>query len=241
MSDTILNRKSPVPLFLQIRQALLGEIRHWDDPAKKFPTDESLARRFGVSKMTVRKALDDLVAAGLLFRQRGSGTFVSEQAFVEQLSPGLDLTKSYLDQGEVMTAVVLGFQIRQATEAEADILGTKEVVALQRIRSVRGEPLALDERCIRSDIAAKAGITEETAGEDLVSRIKQACPLDRARWNLRAFAADQDLAVHLCLNQGEPVLERAMTYFTDENEAVLVGRTIHRGDIVSCSVEIPLG
>jgi DNA-binding GntR family transcriptional regulator len=51
---TPLDRGSPLPLFLQIRQFLLGDIYAWPDKALQFPTDDALARRFGVSRMTVR-------------------------------------------------------------------------------------------------------------------------------------------------------------------------------------------
>lgn len=240
MSEETLDRRSPVPLFLQIRQMLLGEVRHWTNPREKFPTDEALAHRFGVSKMTVRKAIDDLVQAGLLSRRRGSGTYVTDRAYVERLSPSLDIAKQYLESGDVPTVRVLGFAERDATVEEAQVLGTETVVSLQRVRAVRGAPLALDERTIRADVAAKAGLTLATAAGDLAALLRVAVPLDRARWRMRALPADKDIALYLCLSEGEPVLERAMTYVTVDDQAVLIGRTVHRGDIVSCAVELPL-
>jgi GntR family transcriptional regulator len=240
MAEDVLDRRSPVPLFLQIRQTLLGEVRHWADPREKFHTDEALADRFGVSKMTVRKALDDLVEAGLLSRRRGSGTYVTDRAYVERLSPSLDIARQYLESGDTPTVRVLGFEAREAEADEAAVLGTDRVVALQRVRSVRGAPLALDERTVRADIAARGGLTEETAGGDLAALLRKAVGLDRARWHLRALPADRDIALHLCLREGAPVLERAMTYVTRSGQSVLIGRTVHRGDIVSCAVELPL-
>lgn len=240
MFEETLDRRSPVPLFLQIRQTLLGEVRHWSDPTVKFPTDQALARRFGVSKMTVRKAIDDLVDAGLLSRRRGSGTYVTDRAYVERLSPSLDIARQYLEAGDVPTVRLLGFEERDAALEEAEFLGTGRVVTLQRVRSVRGAPLAFDERTLRADIAAQAGLTEKTATGDLAALLRDAVPLDRARWQLRALPADRDIALYLCLAQGAPVLERSMTYVTRDDQSVLIGRTVHRGDIVSCAVELPL-
>ena len=52
-----LDRSSPVPLYLQIRQQLVALISDWPDPARKFFTDEELTQHFDVAKATVRQAL----------------------------------------------------------------------------------------------------------------------------------------------------------------------------------------
>lgn len=236
----ILDRDSPVPLFLQIRQKLLGEIRYWADPAEQFPTDIALADRFSVSKMTVRNAIDDLVTAGLLTRQRGKGTFVTEAAYVERLSPSLDIAEHYTNQHGPQDVSVLGFSERSATKEEAKVFGRVPVVTVQRLRLLRGVPLALDERTIPADVCADAGLNEKTAKGNIAALLRNVVPLDRARWQFRALAADNDIALHLCVGVGEPVLERAMTYVTTDNRTVLMGRTIHRGDLISSEVELPL-
>lgn len=238
--DENLDRHSPVPLFLQIRQKLLGEIRHWTDRTEQFPTDTALASRFSVSKMTVRNAIDDLVTAGLLTRQRGKGTFVTEAAYVERLSPRLDIAEQYKDQQGAQDVSVLGFSERSATKEEAKVFGLTSVVTVQRLRLLRGMPLALDERTIRADVSAIAGLNEKTARGNIAALLRNAVPLDRARWQFRALAADNDIALHLCVGVGEPVLERAMTYVTADNQTVLMGRTVHRGDLISSEVELPL-
>lgn len=241
MSDAVLDHTSPVPLFLQIRQCLLGEIRYWTDPLERFPTDQELAARFGVSKMTIRKALDDLVDAGLLIRRRGAGTFVTDRAFVEQLTPSLDRARSDLAEEGAPSAVrVLGFQRRPASPSEVEVLSCRSVVTLQRVRAVRGVPLALDERTVCADLADRAGLTEETARENIALRLRRAIALRRAQWRLRATLADREIATHLCLTRDVPVMERAMRYLTEDGRTVLIGRTVHRGDLVDCTVELPL-
>jgi len=236
----ILDRDSPVPLFLQIRQKLLGEIRHWSDPAERFPTDIALADRFSVSKMTVRNALDDLVDAGLLTRQRGKGTFVTEAAYVERLSPNLEVSEQYRDHQNDQDVSVLGFHERSATKREARVFDCVSVVQLQRVRHLRGMPLALDERTIPAGLCAAAGLTEETARGNIATLLRSAVPLDRVRWQFRALSADNDIALHLCIGVGDPVLERAMTYLTADDQTVLIGRTVHRGDLIASEVELPL-
>lgn len=238
-----IDRNSPVPLFLQIRQALLADIRSWPDKATQFPTDLALADRFKVSKMTVRQAIHDLVDAGLLERHRGRGTFVTDRAFVEQLDPVLDIDQQYTAAGHRQTTRVLSFDRRMMTAQEQKIFGAgagDTVVHIRRLRSANGLPLALDERILPSAIADQAGFTAANAADSIIARLRRSVPLARAKWLMSALLADRDLALNLSIHPGAPVLERAMTY-QDQNEVILLtGRSLHRGDLVSCAFELPL-
>ena len=57
---------------------------------------------------------------------------------------------------------------------------------------------------------------------------------------MSALLADKDLALNLSIHQGAPVLERAMTYLDPKGAILLTGRSLHRGDLVSCAFELPL-
>jgi GntR family transcriptional regulator len=251
MAGGLIDRNSPVPLFLQIRQVLLADIRGWPDTGTKFPTDVALADRFKVSKMTVRQAIDDLVEAGLLERHRGRGTFVTDRAFVEKLDPILDIDQQYTNAGHAQTTRVLSFERRAMTAQEQKLFGAgagagvaveggDTVVHIRRLRSANGLPLALDERTLPATIADQAGFTAENAADSIIARLRGALPLARAKWQMSALLADSDLALNLSIQQGAPVLERAMTYLDSSGRIVLSGRSLHRGDLVSCAFELPL-
>ncbi|MEO3428756.1 GntR family transcriptional regulator [Pelagibius sp. CAU 1746] len=243
MSMTQLDRSSPVPLFLQIRQALIAEIRSWSDLEARFPSDLELAERFGVSKMTVRQAIDDLVGAGLLVRHRGRGTFVTESAYVERLSPSLDIDQQYALSGVQPETRVLGFEVQPAGAEEKAALSDPQleaVLKIRRVRSANGVPVALDERLIPEDIAVQAGFDPAVASGSIVGRLRERIGLSKAQWRMSALTADKDFALVLCIQESDPVLERAMVYLDKEGRPVLSGRTWHRGDLVSCAFELPL-
>jgi len=66
------------PLYRQIKGLITRGLQHGDwKPGELIPSESDLARRFGVSQGTVRKAVDELAAEGLLLRRQGRGTFVS--------------------------------------------------------------------------------------------------------------------------------------------------------------------
>ena len=70
----------PMPLYQQLKQRLRDEIERGDyKPGDQLPAEPELIQQFGVSRITVRQALSDLAAEGLVVRRHGKGTFVAER------------------------------------------------------------------------------------------------------------------------------------------------------------------
>lgn len=72
----MLNRRSPEPLYLQLKRTLIAQLTAGGFDAAGFPSEHELGQRFRVSRTTVRLALDELVSQGFVTRQRGRGTAV---------------------------------------------------------------------------------------------------------------------------------------------------------------------
>src|ERR1700704_3772766 len=78
MGTLVLDRQSVVPLYYQIQQALLGQIRSGELVAgAPMPSEQEIATHLGISRMTARQALKSLCSLGVAYSQRGKGTFVS--------------------------------------------------------------------------------------------------------------------------------------------------------------------
>ena len=93
-------RASPVPLYIQIDEELRGQIESGElGPLAQVPSETDLAEHFSVSRMTARKALDRLVADGMLFRQPGKGTFVAPTKIAHGASQGLSFSAAMKAQG----------------------------------------------------------------------------------------------------------------------------------------------
>jgi len=238
------DREAPVPLFLQIRQHLVGLIADWPDPGERFHTESDLAQRFGVTKATIRQALSELTRAGLLRRRRGSGTYVMRPQHVERLRPGLDIARQYQSAGVEVTTRVLGFETRAAGLRDARALGLAPdapVVAIRRVRSVAHVPVAIDDRVLASDLAARAGFTRRTAAKPIVDRLRAAVSLGRASWEIEARLAGEIDAALLQTDAHHPVLVRSLVYHSTDGDPVMTGETRHRSDLVRCGFEIDLG
>ena len=78
-------KANPPPLYAQVKRALQMEIENQMKPGDLIPSEPALEERFGVSRITVRRALDELVSEGIIVRQQGLGTFVREKPIAQEL------------------------------------------------------------------------------------------------------------------------------------------------------------
>ena len=141
-----IDRSSPTPLYFQLAQAIEGAIAGGSRPAgSKLENELLLAQRYGLSRPTVRRAVQELVGKGLLVRKRGFGT----QVIQPHVRRSVELTILYDDLmrgGEAPSTEVLSLERVPApadVAQELDLAEGDEVVALRRLRRNRGEPLAL--------------------------------------------------------------------------------------------------
>src|SRR5690349_12201435 len=141
-----IDRSSPTPLYFQLASAIEDAITGGELPAgSRLENEILLAQRYGLSRPTVRRAVQELVDKGLLVRKRGVGT----QVIQPHVRRSVELTSLFEDlshAGEQPSTVVLSLERAPAPEDVAEELGLAEgddVVVLRRLRSSRGEPLAL--------------------------------------------------------------------------------------------------
>jgi GntR family transcriptional regulator len=143
----MLNRDLPVPLYHQVKTLVLDEIEggRWR-PEDRLPTEDELADRFKVSKITVRQALRDLADLGYIRREQGRGTFVQRPPVMlgpreltsftgEMQGHGLRASSEVLEQGTVPAPSDIA--------ARLDLEPGDPVFRLRRLRRADGEPMGV--------------------------------------------------------------------------------------------------
>jgi GntR family transcriptional regulator len=135
---------SGVPLYVQIREKLRAELGQME-PGDSIPIEAELGRKFGASRITVRRAVEDLVAEGLLLRHQGRGTFVQKPKLTHEFNP----ITSWTDQLKRLGFVPKTTRRKVTREnplshvAEALCLQAGEqVIRIQRVRLANGEPIS---------------------------------------------------------------------------------------------------
>lgn len=140
-----LNRDIPIPLYFQLEELLLKRLEEGlYSPGHPMPTEEQLEAEFGVSRTTVRQAVARLALAGKVTRIPGKGTFVTEH---RRVRPGL---RSVLEDSVAPKLTIDEKTIVAREESPppriAEVLAigkAEQVIHLQRVRLVDGEPLCL--------------------------------------------------------------------------------------------------
>jgi GntR family transcriptional regulator len=127
-------------------RARLREVIAASRAGARLPSERELSTRWGVARMTLRHALDDLVAEGLVERRHGSGTYVAPQAFARFL--GLtSFTQDMHERGLAPSSRLLSFQggpADAAVAAKLDLRPGERVMTFSRLRLGSGEPMAVE-------------------------------------------------------------------------------------------------
>lgn len=131
------------PLYLQIREAILQQIDQKElKPGDKLLSEAQFQKSFNVSRITVRKAIDELVEEGYLTRLQGKGTFVKKRSEAQQKS--LSLTQVCLEQGKKLTSEVRSIQEVPVPAEFERLFSSEKVIAVDRLRKIDGVPIMLE-------------------------------------------------------------------------------------------------
>ncbi len=145
-------------LYLRLRRSIEDAVRSGVlHPGEALPSERDIAARAAVSRVTVRKAVQDLVRAGVLVQRHGSGTFVAPRAeHVEQsLSRLTSFTEDMARRGMTARSVWLARGIHSPSPDEMMVLGlsSKEFVArLSRLRLANETPLAIENAALSASV-----------------------------------------------------------------------------------------
>ena len=235
-----LDRSSPMPLWFQLARQLEAAIERGDlRPGQRLDNEVDLAERCGLSRPTVRRAIEDLVGQGLLVRRRGVGTQVV-QAPVKRPLELSSLHDDLAGSGRRPTTRVLSCAVVPADESVSTSLGLpvgEPVVALERVRSARDEPLAVLRNWLPADLGElSAGLLAENGLYALLRRY--GVHLRIANQRIGATVADTDHAQLLGCRAGDPLVTMERLSYDDNGRPVELGRHLYRADSYSFEITV---
>jgi DNA-binding GntR family transcriptional regulator len=230
-----LDRTGPVPLYFQISSRLEGAIRSGAlPPGARLENELAIAQRLGLSRPTIRHAIQDVVDKGLLVRRRGVGTQVVQGQITRQVeltSLYEDLKGSHHDPG----TRVLDLEERAASDSVAESLGLPKgspVVFLRRQRSTDGVPVAVLENYLPIEFSDISPTQLETVGLYQILRLR-GITIRVANQKIGARRAHGDEATLLGIEHGAPVLTMDRVAFDNSGRAIEYGHHCYRPDMYS--------
>jgi GntR family transcriptional regulator len=224
-------------LYSRVEAVLASEIADGDlRIGDQLPTEDSLILRFGVSRITVRRAVQNLVSRGLVEIRRGKGTFVAAPKITQELTELSGFVEDMHALGRKPTARVIGKEIVTANSTVATQLALtrgEHVVRIRRVRLADGIPLSFDETYLPLELGQKI-ITHNLKAEPIFSLLerKYDVPLIEAEYKLDAAPAEAEVAAALKVKQGTPIFRIERTSYSTGGRPVDYERLHYRGDLV---------
>lgn len=219
-----------IPAYQRIKQAILDNIHagKWQ-AGKAISTEMALAAEFGVSRMTVNRALKELSEERVLERRQGSGTFVAQQqfnhTFVEVRNIAQDLKSANRDyqakvvSKRVINADMLDDKLRrkfaiETTDTSTDLKNTDNMssnhkaAVLYEVKIVHfadGQPIQFEERWVDAKKVPKF-IEQDFSVVNTSDYLIAKSPLERGSYTIRALAAPDEIATALQIAPQSPTL-----------------------------------
>ena len=229
------------PLYLQLHRRIVEGIASGRlTQGSSLPPERDLALMSGLSRVTVRRAIQSLVESGALVQRRGSGTFVAQR--VVKLEQALSQLTSFTDdmarRGKASESLWMcrGLFLPAPEEVMALGLGSDDRVArLERVRSSGGQPLAIERAALPGALLPNP----ETVTTSLYATLQQRGlrPV-RAVQRISAANLGRQDAELLGVNEGAASLKIERISYLPSGRVVEFTRSIYRGDAYDFAVEL---
>lgn len=239
-----IDKSSALPYYVQLKELIRDKIEHGEwKPGDQLPSEPDLCNMFDISRTVIRQALKELTYEGLIYREKGKGTFIAEPKIVERLVS--DLTGFFQDMTELgykPHSRVLKQELITASPKITKLLDlppVSEVVELTRLRFVDDEPIALVTTYIPYKLCPKV-ISADFSNQSLYSFLEKEGGLiiARGRRIIEAVPANSYEAELLNVMTGVPLILLDSVSYLADGTPVEYYHALHRGDRARFSVEL---
>ncbi|MBT0956547.1 phosphonate metabolism transcriptional regulator PhnF [Alphaproteobacteria bacterium KMM 3653] len=229
-------------IWKSIRDTLSVEIADGEyQPGSKLPTEAVLAERFSVNRHTVRRALADMAASGLVRSRRGAGVFVEMKPTDFPLGRRVRFSENVEAAGRVPDRAVLKMETRPADKDELEALGLPagaNVHVYKGVSFADRAPIAIANSVFPADrfpglldlLADTSSITEALARLGVKD-------YTRASTRVSAEAATGSTAAHLKVSESAPLLRSVSVNVDEDGMPIEFGQTVFVGDRVTLTMD----
>lgn len=229
-----LDATRPAPLYQQLSDCLRRQVLAVNWPADSaIPSERELMRLTGLSRMTIRQAIDSLTREGLLTRVHGRGTYIVPKRVEQDIRGVYSFSERILAQGRSPKTIVLDTIQAPANREEADLLNLElgePIYRLMRLRAIDGDPVAIN--IVRIPVHLCPGLFSFDLTTSLYAILTEQYNLPPLRSvdTLEAVAAPREVADPLCIRPGTPVSLMRRVATTREDVPVELTEEFARSD-----------
>jgi GntR family transcriptional regulator len=238
-----LSRESGIPLYVQIRNIIKDKIDQGIlRKGQQIPPENVLAKEFGVSRLTVRHGLEDLLQQGIIYKEHGLGTFVSPARVQANYSRLTSFTKDVLDQGKEPSAKLLSIENcsdRQDIPSKMGLPETTNYCCVNRVRYVDEKPVAIQHSYIPDELCPAELEKYDWEKQSLFSLMEQnGLIAKRAIEQISACLANKTHSDYLDVEMGAPLIYIERITFGSKGKPIEYVEMYNRPDRYECIVQL---
>jgi GntR family transcriptional regulator len=239
------DRDAPLPLYHQLRQALLGPLKrgHWKE-GDPIPTEREICDTYDVSRITVRRAINDLVREGYLVSYQGKGTFVARPKIQRQLTQLRSFSEELQAVGLRAGSRLLSLRQEPAVGDVAAALQIDEggwIWIVERLRLADDEPTILSTSHLRLSPEVVLTPAHLHGQVSLWQTLRQqGVTFARSESTIQAVTGSDCESQLLEVAPGSPLLLVESIVYTDDDVPVEYSRMVSRGDRYKYTVRTAL-
>ncbi len=228
------DKDSVVPIYYQLAKIIEKKILSQNlKPGEKLPPENTIAKKYGISRMTVRRAISELIDAGMVYAEKGKGTFVASPKLEDVVFELKDFHEEIKARGMNPNTRLLSVEIVRANKIiieKLDISANTKCLHFCQLVSADNEPLIYENKYVvyRKKKPILESELKDSSLTNLAS-LNDEYPVMSKRI-LQASLATEKEADILGVNSDTPVFIVEQILYSDEKKPVGWGRSVCRGD-----------
>lgn len=233
-----MNESRVTPLYQQVKEDIKTAIEQGKYKTKeKIPSEPELSAEYSVSRITLRRAVEELCNEGYLIKRQGQGTFVSTPRIHRKMAGGNRMesfTKTCQNYGMKAGARLLSRQIVPVRQDEQEFFGCGSeelLVYIERVRTADGLPIFLENQFFpyqefRELMQEKL---DDVSLFEVMEKVSGRKPMETSRRTLEVSRASVEQAQKLAISLGEPLMHLNSYFIDQDGKPLCIGRQDYIG------------
>ena len=232
--------RNGIPLYIQLKEKLLEDIEKNYKPNDIIPPEGKLEQEYQVSRITVRKAIEELERENIVVKKQGKGTYVKEKTVLYDANMIGSLTQRLHNQNRILTTKSKFFKIITKDEEHftKELLSSDTLLCMKRTRLLEGTPFALMTNYF--DINKVPTLEKNFNQESLYAFIKEeyGIELHSSDETVEAVAANASEAQQLEIEEGKPLLSLKRLSYDKNGLAIEFSHLLIKADMYKHKIKL---
>ncbi|WP_440894722.1 GntR family transcriptional regulator [Amphibacillus sp. Q70] len=230
----MIDKQSPIPIYYQLEEMIKKKIQSEElMPGEAIPSEREYAETYGISRMTVRQAINNMVTEGLLYRQKGRGTFIAEQKIEQDLTKLTSFSEDMRNRELNPSSKLISIDQMACSVKIAEALAINAgacVYQIKRLRLADEEPIALETIYTPKNLVGDMDETDFNQSFYTFLEENRQLKIHHGHQSIEASTANKDEIKYLKIKKNDPILLMYRTSYLINQTPIEFVKSSYRAD-----------